>query len=152
MQKGKEMENNISIQDATLNDLESIFVIEQDTIDVPWNKQSIEEYIKREDVVFRVLFLEKKLIGYYSFSKIFDEGNINNIAVDKYYQSKGFGKMLIEDMLNMTKKYNINALTLEVADNNNRAIGLYKKYGFIEEGRRKKYYNNKYDAIIMWLR
>ena len=39
--------------------------------------------------------------------------------------------------------------TLEVRDNNIPAIKLYKKFNFDILGRRKKYYNNVNDAIIM---
>ena len=40
-------------------------------------------------------------------------------------------------------------ITLEVRDNNIPAIKLYKKFNFDILGRRKKYYNNVNDAIIM---
>ena len=41
-------------------------------------------------------------------------------------------------------------MTLEVRDNNENAIKLYKSFGFTVEGIRKKYYNNVHDALIMW--
>ena len=40
-------------------------------------------------------------------------------------------------------------ITLEVRDDNTPAIELYKKFNFDILGRRKKYYNNVNDAIIM---
>ena len=40
-------------------------------------------------------------------------------------------------------------ITLEVSDDNVPAIELYKKFEFEILGRRKKYYNNVNDAIIM---
>ena len=43
----------------------------------------------------------------------------------------------------------LKCVTLEVNVHNEIAINLYKKYNFIEVGRRKKYYNNIDDAIIM---
>ena len=41
-----------------------------------------------------------------------------------------------------------NNISLEVNENNESAINLYKKYKFEEVGRRKKYYNKKDDAIL----
>ncbi len=40
--------------------------------------------------------------------------------------------------------------TLEVRKSNEKALNLYKKQGFILEGIRKEYYENKEDALIMW--
>ena len=43
-------------------------------------------------------------------------------------------------------------ITLEVNENNQYAIKLYKKFNFKEIGQRKKYYNGKDTAIIMELK
>lgn len=40
-------------------------------------------------------------------------------------------------------------ITLEVNECNTPAIHLYEKFGFINLGKRPKYYDNKYDAYIM---
>ena len=86
------------------------------------------------------------------FAQILDEGHINNIAVRSLDQSKGFGTKLMEDMINQASKRGINALTLEVEIENIKAINLYKKFNFTNEGIRKKYYKNTKDAMIMWRR
>ena len=39
-------------------------------------------------------------------------------------------------------------ITLEVAEDNDSAISLYKKCGFIDVGRRKGFYDQR-DALIM---
>lgn len=46
-------------------------------------------------------------------------------------------------------KENCTLITLEVNEKNLPAILLYEKYGFINLGRRPRYYDNKYDAYIM---
>jgi ribosomal-protein-alanine N-acetyltransferase len=57
----------------------------------------------------------------------------------------------MEALLKAAKEMGISALTLEVKKSNFNAQGLYKKYGFAEEGFRKGYYaDNNEDAIIMW--
>ena len=54
--------------------------------------------------------------------------------------------------LNLCKKNNVIDINLEVRASNIKAQNLYKKFGFIEEGIRKKYYeDNKEDAILMWM-
>ena len=59
----------------------------------------------------------------------------------------------MDSLLSICKLENVTAITLEVRVSNQRAINLYKKFGFVEEGIRKEYYeDNKEDALIMWKR
>ena len=51
-------------------------------------------------------------------------------------------KLLLEQLINETTKLKKEKISLEVNENNTIAINLYKKYNFIKEGLRKKYYNN----------
>ena len=73
----------------------------------------------------------------------------------EYYQLEnrcvGLGKAILKDLINTAAKNGASSMTLEVRKGNNVAINLYKKFGFVEEGIRKKYYaDTGDDAIIMW--
>lgn len=142
----------ISIVNVQENYIDDIFEIESKEIIVPWSKESLLNLIRQQNIIFRVMLLDNEVIGYYSFQKVFDEGYINNIAIKREYQSKGFGTKLFEDLIERAQKFEVNALTLEVETDNERAIKLYKKFGFVEEGLRKNFYLNKKDALIMWKR
>ena len=142
----------INIVNVQENYIDDIFAIESKEIIVPWSKEALSSLIRQQNIIFRVMLLDDEVIGYYSFQKVFDEGYINNIAIKREYQSKGYGTKLFEDLIERAHKFEVNALTLEVEVDNDRAIKLYKKFGFQEEGRRKNFYLNKKDAIIMWLR
>lgn len=141
-----------SIVNVQENYIDAIFDIESKEIIVPWSKESLLNLIRQQNIIFRTMLLGDEVIGYYSFQKVFDEGYINNIAIKREYQSQGYGTKLFEDLLERAQKFEVNALTLEVEVDNEKAIKLYKKFGFIEEGRRKNFYLNKKDAIIMWKR
>jgi ribosomal-protein-alanine N-acetyltransferase len=41
-------------------------------------------------------------------------------------------------------------MTLEVRNTNTSAQKLYQRFGFVPAGVRKKYYENRDDAIVMW--
>jgi ribosomal-protein-alanine N-acetyltransferase len=41
-------------------------------------------------------------------------------------------------------------MTLEVRHTNVAAQELYRRFGFVPAGVRRKYYENRDDAIIMW--
>ena len=145
------MENKII--NANISHLLEIEEIESKEILMPWSYNSLKDLLSNDNIVFRVMIdSSSRVIGYYSFAQILDEGHINNIAVRSLDQSKGFGTKLMEDMINQASKRGINALTLEVEIENIKAINLYKKFNFTNEGIRKKYYKSTKDAMIMWRR
>ena len=142
----------ISIVNVQENYIEDIFAIEKSEIIVPWSKDALLDLIRKQNIIFRVMLKDDEVIGYYSFQKIFEEGYINNIAIKKEYQSQGYGTQLFQDLLERAEKFEVKALTLEVETDNEKAIKLYKKFGFIQEGVRKNFYKNTKDALIMWKR
>lgn len=126
--------------------------IEQSLIATPWSSKLIAQLVSQPNAVAKVLLVDDQVVGYYSFYIIGDEGDVNNIAIDKSYQGLGLSKLLMQDLIDECASRNIDSITLEVGANNTVAKSLYTKFGFREEGRRKNYYNNTEDAIIMWRR
>jgi ribosomal protein S18 acetylase RimI-like enzyme/8-oxo-dGTP pyrophosphatase MutT (NUDIX family) len=61
-----------------------------------------------------------------------------NIAVHHGWQNRGIGRKLIEALIERAKQSPIEKIELQVRATNQRAIALYKKMGFREEGRLKK--------------
>ena len=96
-----------------------------------------------------VIYLEKdEVIGYLSYSIMYEKAEINNIYVLGQYRSQGIGSKLLDYLV---KKCKIcENITLEVRKDNINAIYLYKKYGFKEVAIREKYYNG-IDGILMML-
>ena len=72
-----------------------------------------------------------------------------NIVVKKEKRGKKIGKLLLENLIKISKDVKAKSITLEVNMKNEVAINLYKKFEFNEVGIRKKYYNNVDDALIM---
>lgn len=131
--------------------LNEIDLIEQDSFKEPWSKEAYEKEILNPLANYRVITIDDKVVAYGGFWKILDEADINNIAVKKEFRQMGFGKMLMNALIEDAKSQNIKAMTLEVRVTNESAIALYKKLGFKEAGIRKNYYSDKEDALIMWL-
>lgn len=79
------------------------------------------------------------------------------ISIDKNFWNMGLGKNAVLFAKKEAKKKGFKRLELFVIKANKRAVSLYKKCGFKEEGTMKKFYKigNKYhDAIMMsqWLK
>lgn len=57
------------------------------------------------------------------------------IAVGDDYQGLGIGKQLLHAMIDLADNWlNLNRIELTVYTDNDKAIGLYKKFGFVIEG------------------
>ncbi|MBA9028348.1 ribosomal protein S18 acetylase RimI-like enzyme [Peribacillus huizhouensis] len=69
--------------------------------------------------------------------------------VNKAYRDRGIGKLLIKELLNWTEQNPlIEKISLGVLSTNQRAIGLYKSMGFVEEGRKIKEVKFKEDLYV----
>lgn len=55
------------------------------------------------------------------------------IAVKREYEHQGYGTRLVEEVKQIARDKEMNRLRLEVRKNNDRAISLYKKEGFLPE-------------------
>ncbi|MDZ5128907.1 GNAT family N-acetyltransferase [Clostridium perfringens] len=74
------------------------------------------------------------------------------LMVNSAYQNKGIGSLLMDKLINLSESLNIIRLELCVFRDNYKAINLYKKFGFKEEGIKIKsaLKNGEYaDEIIM---
>ena len=142
----------ITFDDFRQEYIDRIYEIEEDSIDVAWTKEQLIGLIENPNVVARVGLIDGEVVCSYSFNIIIDEGDVNNLSVDKSWRGKGIGNLLIEDMILSAKSKNLQNITLEVNENNVVAINLYNKYGFKVEGKRPKFYNGKDTALVMWKR
>ncbi|KKL69973.1 hypothetical protein LCGC14_2109560 [marine sediment metagenome] len=80
-------------------------------------------------------------------------GETGIVIGENLYQNKGFGTEAMELLLEYGfATVNLNRIELNVYDYNSRAIKLYKKLGFTEEGRRRQFIwikGSYHDAIMM---
>ncbi|WP_235869693.1 GNAT family N-acetyltransferase [Veronia nyctiphanis] len=64
-----------------------------------------------------------------------DEYYIPRVMIDKSHQSKGYGRKLMELLIDEIKAQNPKAIHIVYCDRNNVARSLYKTLGFIEYGK-----------------
>ena len=88
------------------------------------------------------------IVGYLDYSLIYDRMEIDKIKVEEEYQGKGIGTKLMSYLVSIAIENKVDNITLEVRKSNDKAIHLYKKFGFHEVAVRKYYYGDE-DAILM---
>ena len=145
------MENNIIIRSMTKDDVDSVYIVEENCFTDPWSKESIRKELKNDLARYLVAELDNKIVGYVGVWFVVDEGHITNVAVHSDYRGKKIGDKLVKEMVKLCEESKLVSMTLEVRSSNTVAQNLYRKYGFKMGGIRKEYYSdNKEDAIIMW--
>lgn len=121
--------------------------------------QRIQHYSEAIGKCIFVAEINQKLVGTIDFwngyRKRIEHTGEFGMGVLPEYRDKGIGKCLIEVLLNWaTENPIIEKVKLGVFANNERAIHLYKKMGFVEEGRRvaeiKMADGNYFDVIEMY--
>ena len=79
-----------------------------------------------------------------------DEAQILNIATHPNHRRSGFGKLIVEALIDYAIEKKASEISLEVRESNLPAIKLYSGYGFLLVGQIKNYYKNpKEDALIL---
>lgn len=75
-----------------------------------------------------------------------DEAEILSIGTDKRAQNHGLGWRMMQAAIGEASKRGATEMILEVDENNNPAVTLYKKIGFETVGKRQAYYSNGEDV------
>ena len=134
------------INKMSINDLNSIDFKDFNTF---WNKTILEDELKADNTRYFKVTLDNKIVGFAGIKIVLNEADLMNIVVHNSYLRQGVASLLLNELFIFCKEHNIESINLEVNEKNLPAIDLYKKFGFVEVGRRKKYYDNKDDAILM---
>lgn len=133
--------------------LPQLLAIEQEAFAEPWTREAyLEEAARPISHLIALVSGEnlERLVGYAGFWQIFDEADINNVAIAPDLRGQGHGRQLIRGVLAAAERLGCRRLVLEVRPSNTAALALYRGCGFAECGRRAGYYqDNGEDALIM---
>ena len=134
-------------------DLDAVMCIEPHIYPHPWSRGNFADSLNVGHSAW-VLLLNGELIGYTLMMLVLDEAHLLNISVAKAHQKQGWGRLLLEFMLDKAKHYKAANMFLEVRPSNVDAIALYENMGFNEMSVRRGYYpapNGREDAVLMGL-
>ncbi len=92
------------------------------------------------------------LVGMGAYWQILEEAHITLLAVHPLFRQQGLGRELLKALLSSAQQQQLERATLEVKAGNTSALNLYAHFGFKVAGKRKKYYPDNEDAIILWLK
>ena len=142
---------NVIIEKMTKEHLNQIKDILKEQFDEFWNESVLSKELENPLSEYIVAIENNEVVGYAGLWQPIDEGHVTNIVTKKDKRGNHIGTKMLEEVIKLAKIRNLKCVTLEVNEHNEPAINLYKKYNFVEVGKRTKYYNNIDDAIIMTL-
>lgn len=92
----------------------------------------------------------QEIVGYMGIWIIFEQAQLTNLAVNKSFQGKGYGKKMLNEGISICQDAGCEIMTLEVRQSNVVAKSLYKSLGFEKVSVKKDYYqDNHEDADVM---
>ena len=146
---------NIQIRPAKPSDLNLIMAIEHVCFPTDsWSDESMREELAADHTAYFVLLADSILVGYAGLSKVSssDQSDVQTIALSPSVRGHGWGRLLLERLLQEAERLHAKSVFLEVRADNPVAQGLYEKVGFAIIDRRRNYYQpDGVDALVMSL-
>jgi [ribosomal protein S18]-alanine N-acetyltransferase len=126
--------------------------IEQQVYPRPWSAAVFHSELAQvgQSRAYLVAEVSGRLVGYAGLWFTPDGAHITNIAVDPRWQRRHIATRLLLALARRASARGSAALTLEVRTSNAAGQALYRRFGFVPAGMRRKYYEGVEDAIVMW--
>jgi ribosomal-protein-alanine N-acetyltransferase len=135
--------------------MDEVARIERESFVVPWKKEFFIGELTEPHRYARVLArndgVPPRIGGFLFAVSLYDEFHINKIATDALLRHRGYGRWLLEDALAHAQAIDAACVTLEVRISNAPARNFYDSYGFRQAYRRRGYYQDGEDALVLML-
>lgn len=134
-------------------DLDEVLAIEQLVYTHPWTYGNFVDTLQNAHEAYGIRDDQGELVAYFFLMPVIDEFHLLTFAVHTKKQNLGYAHILLKKMLQIASEKQFASIMLEVRVSNHRAISIYRRFGFVEIGRRKGYYpaqnGLREDAIVM---
>ena len=146
-------EPEVILRPMRVEDVEQVMQIEAAAYPFPWTHGIFRDCLR---VGYSCWLIEQagRVVAYGIMSSAVGEAHILNVCVDSNLRRRGFGRAMMEHLVELSKRHGNEMCLLEVRPSNVSAVTLYHNMGFNEVGTRKDYYpdtNGREDAIILAL-
>lgn len=138
----------------TFADLPQVLAIERRSYKTPWSLGMFVMEVSKSEGLSAAARSDSQmhfaLTGFAIVSKFYDTFHLMNICVDPERRREGIARSLLSETIERAGGPEAR-LTLEVRPTNGPARRLYEEHGFVEIGKRHRYYRDDgEDALILW--
>lgn len=116
------------------------------------NEMLKDNYIPKNNDNIMIIQNDIDLVGYIIYHIQDDFTDIYKIFVRESDRKKGLGKMMIDEVITLSKRFNSKKVMIEVRSKNTNAINFYTTCGFKCISQRENYYTNPKDSAIIFER
>ena len=132
---------------ATPNDIQAMADLEaSEPMGSQWTAVQIGEDLEKNDAIVLITETDGQINGHAVAWWVAGEIEIMTLAVSPNCRRMGLGMTLLQSLL--AKRTHSNAF-LELRESNKAALALYTRAEFEIVGRRKRYYRDGEDALVM---
>ena len=134
------------------SDIKVLAEIESAAYEFPWELETFRSCFK---IGYHCWVGERarEVVGYGISTIGAGESHVLNLCVAPNWQGRGYGRVILQKLIDEATRFKADSLFLEVRPSNPNAIKLYRSVGFNEIGMRKDYYparnNGREDALVM---
>ena len=123
----------------------------------PWTDGELDDLIVQDTVygfaARELRWGKAKVLGFVLVRAAAGEAEILTITVEPQWQGRGLGRKLMDAVLARAHGDRTESVFLEVDENNDAAVRLYRKLGFFKVGGRPDYYRDsagrRSSALVM---
>ena len=141
------------LRTMTSADIDAVLVLEHELFgEEAWSRHMLEGELAGQSRSRYYLVAEDdgRITGYAGLLVAKTQADVLTIAVAADHWGRGTGSALLEALLAEAARQGCTEVFLEVRTDNMRAQRLYRRYGFVEIGIRKGYYQpSGADALVM---
>ncbi len=147
-------DEKITYRNVDERDSEELAKLDSLCFGTAWSKESFDgELDPSKNSIYRAAINSKgKIIGFAGIMCIFDEGEVNRVAVSPLYRGRRIAVKLMSDIIEAAEAKGVKNMFLEVREANRTAIALYKEKGFKVTGKRENYYRETGENALMMKR
>jgi [ribosomal protein S18]-alanine N-acetyltransferase len=138
------MQGKINFRKVTEQDFDEILRVEEESFN-SYDKMdcaALNEFFSDFSEGFYVIISGNKITGYCIFFIDGGEGYIESIAVYGTCRKRGIGSLTLRFIIKCFMKWNIKIINLHVRINNQAAITMYEKLGFVRIKIVEKFYSD----------
>lgn len=141
---------NAALRVAGPEDLELFTALEAEVFaEDPWTPYMIAEELSSAASRYWVATDDAgDVVGYGGVKVGGDQADVMTIGVRSHARGRGYGRAILDTLLDWSREAGAREIFLDVRPSNEGAIGLYESRGFVEIGRRPRYFRNPVEEAV----
>jgi len=145
--------SELTIRSYEPRDISAIIALESACARAPqwgkafWRTNFLNDAARRGVFVSEI---DEQVCGYLVVSYAVEIAELESVAVGESARHSGVGQALCEHAMQWARGQGAKTMELEVRESNATAVALYRRLGFVEQGKRVKFYRDPIeDAVLM---